>query len=108
LSDWLQRRGRFSGPLFARFDHQRGWRGRHLEPERIGQIVQYCAARIGLDPKLYGGHSLRSGFVTEAGERGISETLIAAQTGHKDMATLRKYFRRSDVWKSNAAGAIGL
>jgi integrase len=108
LEDWLKRRGGFPGPLFVRFDHIQRWLTRHLEPERICQIVQGCVRRIGLDWKLYGGHSLRAGFVTEAGEQGVSEMMIASQTGHRDMTTLRRYFRRSDVWKSNAAGAIGL
>jgi len=46
--------------------------------------------------------------VTEAGEHGCSELLIAAQTGHRDMGTLRRYFRRSDLFKANACRAIGL
>ena len=79
-----------------------------LQPERVCQILQAAVARIGLDPRLYGSHSLRAGFVTQAGECGVGELLIASQTGHRDMATLRRYFRRRDVFHANASAMIGL
>jgi site-specific recombinase XerD len=107
LRDWIARRGTFAGPLFTRFDRQ-SQSNRALQPERIGQIVQQCVARIGLDAKQYGSHSLRAGFVTAAGEGGAGELLIAAQTGHRDLGVLRSYFRRTDVFRVNAAGMIGL
>jgi len=106
LRDWIARRGGFAGPLFTRWTG--GARSRPLEPERIGQVVQRCVARIGLDPREYGGHSLRAGFVTEAAERGAGELLIASQTGHRSMDVLRGYFRHSNLWKGNACAMIGL
>lgn len=107
LRKWIARRGNFPGPLFTRFDgtHQKE---RALLPERIGQIVQQNIRRIGLDSRLYGGHSLRAGFVTLAGEHGASELLIAATTGHKDLSTLRIYFRRRDAFAGNPLGAVDL
>jgi integrase len=107
LRAWLDVRGAWPGPLFHRLDSW-GVRGNALQAERICQIVQAAVARIGLDPKIYGGHSLRAGFVTQAGECGVGELLIASQTGHHDMATLRRYFRRRDVFRSNASAMIGL
>lgn len=107
LRAWLDVRSDAAGPLFWRLDTW-GARDRALEPERICQIVQAAVGRIGLDPTLYGSHSLRAGFVTQAGECGVGELLIASQTGHRDMATLRRYFRRRDVFRSNACGLIGL
>ena len=81
---------------------------RHLDAEQICRIVQGCVERIGRDSSQYGSHSLRAGFVTEAGEHGAGELLIAAQTGHRDLATLRKYFRHTDIFRANAAAQIGL
>jgi site-specific recombinase XerD len=107
LKGWIERRGRFPGPLFIRFDPGFG-KERALEPERIGQIVQELAVAVGLRKTEYSGHSLRAGFVTAAGEARCSELAIAAVTGHRDMATLRKYFRKVDLWRGNPAGMIGL
>jgi integrase len=105
LKAWIALRGTAPGPLFP--SRQGGMSA--LQPERICGIVQAAVKRIGLDPKLrFGSHSMRSGFVTEAGLAGISELLIASQTGHRCMSSLRKYFRRQDVWKSNACGLLDL
>ena len=73
IKKWIERRGGFAGPLFTRFDGHADQRDRGLLPERIGQIVQQCIRRIGLDSRAFGGHSLRSGYVTEAGLSGASE-----------------------------------
>jgi len=107
LRAWIERRGAFPGPLYTRFDC-RGTKEKAIQPERIGQVVQEVVAKIGLDPQAYCSHSMRSGFVTAAGESGCSELSIAATTGHRDMATLRRYFRHTDIWRSNPSGKIGL
>lgn len=105
LADWLKHRGLEAGPLFTRLvgDCQKP-----LQAERICQLVQGAVEAIGLDPREYGSHSLRSGLITECGERGVGELLIASQTGHRDMSTLRRYFRRRDLFKSNACDSLDL
>jgi len=102
LRAWLSVRGSHPGALFT------GGKGQPLRPCRIAALVQANVARLGLDPQQYGAHSLRAGFITEAGEAGASELLIAAQTGHRSMDTLRRYFRRRDLFKANACSLIGL
>lgn len=106
LQRWIAERGDWPGPLFSRLDGSH--RGKPLQPERIGEIVQLCCRHIGLDWQKYGGHSMRSGFVTSAGEAGAGELVIAAQTGHHDLTVLRSYFRRRDVFRSNACAVLGL
>jgi site-specific recombinase XerD len=58
--------------------------------------------------RRYGGHSLRSGFITAAGELGAGELLIASQSGHKNMQVLRRYFRRSELFRANAGAVLDL
>lgn len=106
LREWITRRGGFAGPLFTRFNHQS--LKTPMQPERFGELVQSCLSRIGRDARKFGGHSLRAGFATEAGEMGAGELLIAATTGHRDMGTLRAYFRRQDVFRRNACGLLDL
>jgi integrase len=103
---WLEQRGRAPGRLFTRLD--RGAQGRPMDAEAIAKIVKRSVALIGLDPRAFGGHSLRSGFVTEAAERGVSDTLIASHTGHRSIHSLRFYYRRRRLWSGNAAAMIGL
>ena len=59
----------------------------------VALVVQRAARRAGLDPKTLAGHSLRSGFCTEAARAGASERAIMAQTGHRSTLTLRGYIR---------------
>lgn len=102
---WLDRRGEGPGPLFCGV--MRGHlTGRALLPNRIGQIVQESAARIGLDPNRIGAHSLRAGFCTEGLERGVNEVMLAQQTGHRSLDTLRLYLRSRDPFRGNACAAI--
>jgi site-specific recombinase XerD len=106
LQAWIERRGNRPGPLFWRLQ---GGAGARLDPDAVERIVKRCVALIGLDPQdRYAAHSLRFGFVTAAGEAGAGELLIAAQTGHRSMDVLRSYFRRSDLFRSNACAMIGL
>lgn len=106
LDEWMEIRGRDPGPLFYRLDKSN--RGRPLAAERFCLIVQRSLKLIGVDPAGYGSHSMRAGLVTEAGERGAGELAIAAQTGHRDLKVLRRYFRRQDLFRSNVAAMIGL
>jgi len=62
----------------------------------------------GLTGGNFSPHSMRSGFITAAGEEGVSHLLIAAQTGHRSLVTLQRYFRRTNLFRANAAGMIGL
>lgn len=48
-------------------------------------LVKKYAELIGLDPTLYGAHSLRHGFATYAALHGIEERLIMKQTRHKSV-----------------------
>lgn len=106
VKEWLRHRGAAAGPLFTRLD--RGGKGRPMDAEAIARIVKRSVAQIGLDPRLYGAHSMRAGFVTEAAENGVSDTLIASHTGHRSIHSLRFYYRRRRLWTGNAAAMIGL
>ena len=60
----------------------------------------------GIDPAHYAGHSLRSGFVTEATRRHKDVVEIMRQTGHRDPRTVDKYVRIANPFEKNAA--VGL
>jgi integrase len=105
LLDWLRVRGARDGPLFT---HVRTSGFRAISGATIGRIVKLAVASIGLDVKQYAGHSMRAGFITSAGEAGVAEWLIAAQTGHRSMEILRRYFRRTHLFRANACHALDL
>ena len=79
-----------------------------MHKDSIGSIVKRAAVRIGLDPADYAGHSLRAGLATQAYLNGASELAIMQQTGHRSLATVRKYIRQGSLFRDNAASKLGL
>jgi hypothetical protein len=72
----------------------------------VAEIVKGHAQRAGLDPKLFAGHSLRSGFLTSAAARGASIFKMADQSRHKSMDTLRGYVRDGEIFKDHAGEGL--
>jgi len=63
---------------------------------------------VGLDPKRYGAHSLRSGFCSQAAKAGKAKHQIMKQTRHKRSDSLQRYIKKANLFDDNAAGGIGL
>lgn len=103
---WLEAAGITEGPVFRSM----GKGGRVLQgalsTRSIGQIVQGYADRIGLNPKEFGGHSLRAGFLTSAAARGANLFRLMDQSGHRSVETVRCYVRRAEEFKDHAG--VGL
>jgi hypothetical protein len=67
---WLEASKVTAGPLFRQI-----FKGGRIGTERLAdhtvvRVVKASARRVGLDPNLFAGHSLRSGFLTSAAGRG--------------------------------------
>jgi hypothetical protein len=54
----------------------------------------------------YGAHSLRSGFVTEAGRQNVPVREAMQLTGHRSLAIFLRYFQTGAVQRSAAANLI--
>ena len=87
----LHDKGIREGALFRRIR-----KGRHLgEPlaaAAVRDIVQARCALAGIEGR-FSAHSLRAGFVTEAGKQNMSLPETMAMTGHQSVATVVGYFR---------------
>jgi integrase len=104
---WLETRGDWPGPVFCHV--MKGvLKPKPMLGNRIAQIVQAAAAKAGLPRQRYGAHSLRAGMATEGLEQGVNEVMIAQQTGHRSLETLRIYLRSRDPFRGNAVSQIGL
>ena len=82
--------------------------GGRLSPQGVAGVVQRSARHAGLDPESVAGHSLRSGFATEAAANGAPERAIMRQTGHRSLEMVRRYIREGDRYRENAAAYLGL
>jgi len=105
LQTYMATLGRNTGPLFVSLRKSQYTQSR-LSTDAVARIVKDYADRLGLDPRRFGGHSLRAGFATTAALLGATEDEIALQTGHKSMTVLRGYIRRASLFERNAMTRI--
>jgi hypothetical protein len=67
--------------------------------------VQRRAELAGFDPQAFGGHSLRSGFITEGGRRGAALGDLMALSGHRAVAVAMRYYQ-AGLPLQNPAGCL--
>ncbi|SEQ18549.1 site-specific integrase [Giesbergeria anulus] len=91
LQSWLQVSGISEGRIFRRV-LKGGHLGGPLSPAAVRDIVQARCVLAGVEGD-FSAHSLRSGFVTEAGRQNVSLADTMAMTGHQSVARVMEYFR---------------
>jgi integrase len=107
VRQWLDGAKIESGAVFRNINRH-GRVGGRLSDRAISEIVKARANAVGLDPRQYSGHSLRSGFITEAAAAGCEERDIARQSRHRSLVVLRSYIREGSVFVRNPSARIGL
>lgn len=106
LSAWLEAAPAESGPLFRRM-YKGGKVGTAgLSPDQVARIVQRRAQMAGLVGD-WAAHSLRSGFVTEAGRQGVPLGEVMAMTEHRSVTTVMGYFQTGALLDSRASQLLG-
>ena len=100
LAAWLEAAEIEDGAIFRRI-----WKNRvgpALLPGSVATIVKRRARLAGLEGD-FGAHSLRSGFVTEAGKQGIPLPSVMAMTEHRSVASVIGYFQAGAAEDNPAA-----
>lgn len=106
LSAWLAVAPSDSGPLFRRL-YKGGRVGSDgLSGDQVARIVKRRARLAGLDGD-WAAHSLRSGFVTEAGRQGVPLGEVMAMTEHRSVNTVMGYFQAGTLLDSRASDLLG-
>lgn len=94
LREWLGTANITEGAIFRRL-----WKttvGPALSPAAVGEVVRKRARLAGLAGD-WAGHSLRSGFVTEAGRRNVPIGDVMAMTEHRKVDTVLGYYRSGEL-----------
>ena len=99
---WLKVAGIRDGFLFQTFRRGGLPSGRAIDHSEVPRLVKKYAAKIGLDPAEYSGHSLRAGFVTSAVAHRARLDKIMEVTRHKNPATVMQYIRDANAFESHA------
>jgi len=108
LRAWLTTTSLDRGPLFRRIDRYDHVGVQAMSTLSVARAVKHAVAAVGLDATQFSGHSLRAGLVTAAAIAGVEERIIMRQTGHTNVAMLRRYIREGALFRENAAARVGL
>lgn len=102
LQAWLAVRGCSAGPLFYRIDPQGRMTDKAMSDRSIARLIQKYAGRIGLNPEMVAGHSLRAGFLTEASRAGATIAKMQEVSRHKKVEVLLGYVRSAELFDDHA------
>ncbi|MGG3813707.1 site-specific integrase [Methylorubrum rhodesianum] len=113
LREWLDAAGITEGPLFRPVSRSGNVRAvanlakpPRLTTQAVSDIIKRHLEAAGLDPALFGAHSLRAGFITTGAERGADLARIMDVSGHRDPRTVVGYIRRANAFKDHAGGGF--
>ena len=77
-----------------------------LAPVGVARRVQFYVRKLGLDPKDFAAHSLRSGFVTSAYKMGRKMPDIMQASGHRSHGEVMGYIRRAGLVEESAGRGL--
>ncbi|WP_324764930.1 site-specific integrase (plasmid) [Sinorhizobium meliloti] len=106
LKRWLAEAQIKDGPVFRRVDQWGNVDRRALTPQSINLILKSRCEQAGLDPALFSAHGLRSGYLTEAANRGIPLPEAMQQSLHKSVTQAASYYNNAERKNGRAARLI--
>lgn len=106
LREWLAAAGISEGRVFRQI-RKGGHVGGPMSPAAVRDIVLKRCALAGVEG-AFSAHSLRSGFVTEAGQQDVSLAETMAMTGHRSVQTVLGYTRQGQLAKSASSRLLEL
>lgn len=106
LDAWLEAAGITEGPIFREVDRHGRVGTAAICDRTVARIIQRTCKAAGLEPKLFGGHSMRAGFVTSALDRQVDPFKIMGISRHVKVDTLKIYDRRENGFDDAAGGGF--
>ncbi|PLU05838.1 site-specific integrase [Sinorhizobium medicae] len=106
LKTWLAEAAIKDGAVFRRIDQWGNVDRRALTPQSVNLILKGRCKKAGLDPALFSAHGLRSGYLTEAANRGIPLPEAMQQSLHKSVTQAASYYNNAERKHGRAARLI--
>ncbi len=102
LDDWLRLRSRWPGPIFVPINKAGRLGNTPLSAERVYSMLAERASGAGIADLTP--HDFRRTFVGDMLDKGIDITTVSDMVGHASLETTRRYDRRGERRKAEAAG----
>ncbi len=95
LNAWLAAAKIDKGSVFRAIDRWGNVSRRPLDPKAINDILKHRAELAGLDPTEFSAHGIRSGYLTEAANRGIPLPEAMEQSRHRSVQQASEYYNHA-------------
>jgi integrase len=106
LKHWLAEARIDAGPAFRCIDQWGNIDRRALTPQSVNLILKARVKQAGLDPAMFSAHGLRSGYLTEAANRGIPLPEAMQQSLHKSVTQAASYYNNAERKNGRAAQLV--
>ncbi|NTG91013.1 site-specific integrase [Agrobacterium rhizogenes] len=103
LKQWLAEAKIETGPIFRRIDQWGNIDGRALTPQSVNLVLKTRCKQAGLDSEAFSAHGLRSGYLTEAANRGVPLQEAMQQSLHKSVTQAASYYNNAERKNGQAA-----
>lgn len=106
LKQWIDVARIKTGPIFRRIDQWGNVDRRALTPQSVNLILKTRCRKADLDPEVFSAHGLRSGYLTEAANRGIPLQEAMQQSLHKSVTQAASYYNNAERKSGRAARLV--
>ena len=99
---WLEEAGIENGPVFRKLTPQGRLTDKAMSAQGVALVVKAAAARAGYPSELFSGHSLRAGFLTEAGRQNANLFKMKEHSRHASIEMVAEYVRDHERFREHA------
>ncbi len=107
LDAWMAAAKIESGSVFRAIGRWGTVSRRTLDPQSINAIIKQRVAMAGLERGEYSAHGLRSGYLTEAANRGVPLPEAMEQSRHRSLQQASSYYNSATRRTGRAARMLG-
>jgi integrase len=99
---WLDKAGIVHGPVFRKLTPQGRLTEQAMSAQGVALIVKAAAQSAGYPSALFSGHSLRAGFLTEAGRQNANLFKMREHSRHASIDMVAEYVRDHERFREHA------
>lgn len=99
---WLEKAGITSGPVFRKLTPQGRLTDKAMSAQGVALVVKAAAIAAGHPPEKFSGHSLRAGFLTEAGRTSANLFKMREHSRHGSLDMVAEYVRDHERFREHA------
>jgi integrase len=99
---WLDQAGIADGPVFRKLTPQGRLTDKAMSAQGVALVVKAAAFAAGYSPEFFSGHSLRAGFLTEAGRQNANLFKMKEHSRHSSLEMVAEYVRDHERFREHA------